>query len=180
MADTDKLLVLPNPYGHLDARGRPSAAFPYEGMSGRDRYVGAQVDAARTKKLGRVVFVPAGYAPEKGAGEAHLMAAWAAVTAVEVADTLYYRRALRHGDLLPGDERTRDLVGLPKDAPAGAAALEAARRDASARYRAAHDKAPAFELACAAKKDDAEKKTTEGGAPAPADNTPGDGAKETP
>lgn len=154
------LLVLPNPYAHLDARGRPSAAFAFEGMSGRDRYVGAQIDHARTKKLGRVVFVPAGYDPPKGAGEAHLMAAWACLQPLAVPDTSYYRRALAHGDLLPATDEVRKLVGLPDKTPVGDAALESARKAASERFQAAYGTAPAFEAA--APDDKAEPTTTEG------------------
>lgn len=179
MSDVANLLVLPNPYAHLDARGRPAAAFAYEGMSGRDRYVGVQIDPVRTKKLRRVVFVPVGYAPPKGAGEAHLLAAWEGIKPCEVPDTAHYRMALRHGDLLPATEAVRDLVGLPATTPVGAAALQAAKAAACARYRAGHGVPAAIEAPTTPKPTPDDEQLTEGGntTPPPAD-TPPDGAKE--
>lgn len=139
------LCVLPNPYAALDAKGRPAAAFPLEGLSGRDRYLGAQIDEARTKKIQRVVFHPAGYVHEKGAGDAELVAAWAALEPLTVADTAYYRMALRRGDdVLPGDEETARKVGLPDGTPVGREALAVAAAKAEAKFRARYGVAPAI------------------------------------
>lgn len=141
------LLVMPNPYAALDARGRPAAAYPLEGLAGRDRYLGAQVDHARTKKIGRLVLIPDGYTPAEGAGEADLMAAWASTSAVEVPDTAYYRLALRRGDVLPGNADTAKAVGLPDGTATGTAALSAAHAAACAAHRAAYGSAAACEPA---------------------------------
>lgn len=89
----DYLMVLPNPHAALDEHGEPSAAVQVEGSSGAV-WVGARIDAERSRREGRTRFVFE-RAP------------------VRVPCTAYYMRRLEDGDLLPADEATARRAGLP-------------------------------------------------------------------
>lgn len=73
-----------NPGHALDHKGEGAAAVPFEGDRGvLTRWIGAEVDHERSKKLDRHVFE---FAPERD---------------VEVPVTAYYTRKLAHEELLP-------------------------------------------------------------------------------
>lgn len=141
------LLVHPNAFAALDSKGRPAAAYPLEGLSGRDRYLGAEVDYARTKKIGLRVFLPAGFVRTKETTDAQIADAWLKAPAIAVDDTAYWRNAVHRGEVVPGDEATARAGRLPKDAPVGAAALAAAKAAAEARWAAMHPPAESAEHA---------------------------------
>lgn len=97
-----ELLVLPNPDCSLDHTGEPQGAVQLARADGAiflDAWVGARVDAERTKKEGRFVFV------------------FDRETPVRVATIDYYLRKLQEGSLLPADQATADAAGVPWTPP---------------------------------------------------------------
>lgn len=109
-----KINVWPNPFGHVDAEGRPCGLLPVEPVgsvsnpSDSLRFVGAQL---RAKVL---VKAPPGSRQQSVQD-----------TTVEYADeptalhlTDYYRDALRRREIIPADEATAKLAKVPFLEPA--------------------------------------------------------------
>lgn len=114
------LQVVPNPFCALDVHGRAQGVVELEGIAGQ--YVGAVEDPELSRAEGKHVFR---FLP--GTARVPLSA--------------YYLRRLRDGELLPVDEPTARVAGLPFVDPE--TALRNARDRAIAQFTATNGSEPA-------------------------------------
>ena len=119
------LLIVANPFAApLSAEGRCTALCPADPAEGGGRYVGASTRATVRKQ-------PAGMRSPFGTRDK--VSVMYALAPVKVADTSYYRAALKSGDALPAEDSDARIFGLygqiaaidarkqPEDKPATAA-----------------------------------------------------------
>ncbi len=108
------LKVVANPFAALDHKARPQAMVPFYGMS--DRGVGAELDAAASKKEGVFVFT---FSKEP-----------VTLACNSVPELAYYLRALKDGTLLALDRTTATMAAVTQHDSANDALEDAAEKAA--------------------------------------------------
>lgn len=104
-----KLKVLPNPFLHVDAKGRPCAIVSYEPTDQND-YMSSKRFVGMTMK--HVVAFKA----KPNSGQQDMQETWYEPTGevTELDDSAYYRAALRAGELIAADAFTSKIAGDKK------------------------------------------------------------------
>lgn len=125
MPQATTLDVYPNPYAALDARARPSGAFPWDPEHKPERgHVGASRRVC--EKTGDLVFDF-----DKGP--------------LTLPNTIHYRRGIQSCQLVAADAATADACGFAFDDPK--AVLDAAKTDAAKHWRDQHGEPPPWSTA---------------------------------
>lgn len=116
------LRVLPNPFLHRDAQGRPCALCPRDpadGGGGIGQFVGARVDRKRTKVLTPAKAQEIRSAPQEtfyeylgvASDDPELGDKLAGCQPIELPASSFYKQALRERSLLPYDPMTASAAG---------------------------------------------------------------------
>ena len=162
------LLVVANPWIHIDRHGRPAGACPYDMPPGQQSFIGASVCRKRTRILAKGI---------EGRQDHVQDTCWNFTADPQtVPDTPYYRKRLISGDILPADAATA-RAAMHKTFTEPSKALEAARAKAIGAFDAERG-AGAFAALEAERKaslaaEDQPPKTPDGDTP-PADSTDAD------